>query len=81
MQRLGFLKWLAFYCSKSATSNLSILGNNLISTVSKKILVPVTEELILYIKSALVSPVHRGIFAQVNQQKNEGDIKKTISVE
>ncbi|MEW6215143.1 MAG: hypothetical protein AB1478_08085, partial [Nitrospirota bacterium] len=80
MQRLGFLKWLVFDCSKRATSNLSTLGNNLIAAISQKVTVSLTNDLILYIKSALTSPVHREIFAKVKQQKNQ-EVLESINVE
>lgn len=80
MQRLGFLKWLIFDCSKSATSNLSTLGNNLIAVISQKVTVSLTNDLILYIKSALTSPVHREIFTKVKQQKNQ-EVLESINVE
>jgi len=80
MQRMGFLKWLVFDCSKSATSSLAKLGNNLISAISQKVTVPLTSELIIYIKSALTSPAHRQIFDKVKQHETQGGLEN-ISVE
>jgi len=80
MQRMGFLKWLVYDCYRSATSNLEKLGNNLISTISQKVIVPINSELILYIKSALTSPVHRQLFDKIKQYETQGGLEN-ISVE
>jgi len=80
MQRMGFLKWLVFDCSKSATSTLAKLGNNLVSTISQRVTVPITSELIMYIKSALSSPVHRQVSDKVKQQETQAGLDN-ISIE
>jgi hypothetical protein len=80
MQRVGFLKWLVFDCAKRATSNLSILGNNLITAISQKITVPLNPDLNSYIKSALTSPAHREIFTKVKKQ-NSKEMLESINIE
>lgn len=59
MQRLGFLKYLTFQASRTATSNLSALGNDLLTTVSQKVSVTPTPEIQEYIKTALTDPIYR----------------------
>jgi len=53
MQRLGFLKPLVWQASRTATNNLSTLGNQLIDSVSQKVSVTLTPQLQEYIKIAL----------------------------
>lgn len=50
MQRLGFLKPLIWEASRTATNNLSTLGNHLIELVSQKVSVTLTPQLREYIK-------------------------------
>jgi len=53
MQRLGFLKPLVWQASRTATNNLSTLGNQLIDSVSQKVSVTLTPQLQEYIRIAL----------------------------
>jgi hypothetical protein len=80
MQRVGFLKWLIYSCSRSATSNLKNLGTNLIEVISRKVVVPITPEITLYIKSALTSPAHREVFNNVKKLEKAGKLEN-ISIE
>lgn len=52
MQRLGFLKPLVWQASRTATNNLSTLGNQLIDLVSQKVSVTLTPQLQEYIRIA-----------------------------
>ncbi len=65
MQRLGFLKWLTYFCSKTYTSSLTNLGDNLISTLTQKVRISVDENLFLYIKKTLIHDIHRNIYSKV----------------
>lgn len=53
MQRLGFLKPLVWQASRTATNNLSTLGNQLIEIVSQKVSVTLIPQLREYIKITL----------------------------
>lgn len=49
MQRLGFLKYLIARSSQSVTSSMQALGSDLLRTVTKKVTVPLTPELLGYL--------------------------------
>jgi hypothetical protein len=59
MQRLGFLKPLVWQASRTATNNLSTLGNHLIESVSQKVSVILTPQLQEYIKVVLTDTQRR----------------------
>jgi len=61
MQRSGFLKHLVWRASLSATNDISTLGRNLITAVSRKLSLCLTAHLQEYIMNALTSTKYRAI--------------------
>ena len=72
MQRLGFLKPLIWQASRTATNNLSTLGNQLIDSVLQKLSVTLTPQLQEYIKIALT---------ETQRKTNQGIISKSFNDE
>jgi len=63
-QRLGFLKYLTWRCSSYGTTSLSTIGKDLVNTVSRKILIPISKNIVDYI----------------NKKRNYEEIKTTEKV-
>lgn len=59
MQRLGFLKYLASRCAARDTSNLTVLGQELISTVTQKVKLSVKPEILRYIERRLTDRAYQ----------------------
>lgn len=77
MQRLGFMKYLVMRASLSATSSLQALGNDLLQTVSKKVLLPATPELAEYVrlqKGKETKAIINGIEAAMKQSPPDNRI-------
>lgn len=66
MQRVGYLKRLVRIVSSSSSSNLSNLGHSLISNVSKKVRVPLTEGRANYIKHRLTDRAYTDLKNKTN---------------
>lgn len=81
MQRLGFLKYLVWKASRSATNNLSTLGNDLIALVSQKVSVTLTPELQEYIKTALTDPIYKNLRAIASKPLDESSDRPIVQVE
>lgn len=58
MQRLGYLKHLAHLTASRETSNLSTLGNELTQAVTRRVTVPLTPEIEMYIHRRLTDRVY-----------------------
>lgn len=67
MQRLGFLKHVVFGASRTATSNLSTLGNALVTVASRKVSVTPTSEISEYVTTALTDPAYKELRSVIRQ--------------
>jgi len=81
MQRLGFLKYLVWKASHSATNNLSTLGKDLIDTVSQKVSVWLTPQLQEYINSALTDSVYKSLRVIASKPLDESLDQPLIQLE
>jgi len=81
MQRLGFLKYLVYQASKRNTSTLQLLGNNLISAVSKKVSVPATAELVDYFSVTLREQRDKSMLAKVKEAIERSGNDSMVSVQ
>ena len=80
MQRLGFLKHLVWRASRSATNNLSSLGEDLISSVSQKVSVTLTPGLQEYFR-ALTDPIYKNLHGIASKPLDESPDRQVIQVE
>jgi len=67
MQRLGYLKLLIAQASKSSTSNLKVLGSNLISTVTRLISIYPTPELANYLRVTIPGQPDKSLLQQLEK--------------
>lgn len=67
MQRLGYLKLLIAQASKSSTSNLRVLGSNLISTVTRLISISPTPELANYLRVTISGQPDKSLLRQLEK--------------
>lgn len=67
MQRLGYLKLLLAQASKSSTSDLKILGNSLISTVTRMISISPTPELANYLRVTISGQPDKSLLQQLEK--------------
>jgi len=81
MQRFGFLKYLVWRASISATNNLSTLGKDLISAVSQKVSVVLTPHLQEYIMTALTDSIYGNLRSIAAKPPGDTLIKPTVQVE
>lgn len=72
MQRLGYLKRLIKRISTTSSSNLDIIGNDLVDVVLRKERVPLTDERVNYIKVRLFDRVYTSLKSQAEQWKKSG---------
>ena len=80
MQRIGFLKWLVQASSRTATSNISTLGECLITALSTKVSIRINPDLVKYVKTALRSRVHRGVYGKIRELE-DGMTVQSLSLE
>lgn len=81
MQRLGFLKYLVWRASRSATNNLSSLGKELVSSVSQKVSVTLSYQLQEYIMTALTDPIYKDLRAIASKLPNDSSDKPMVQAE
>jgi len=81
MQRFGFLKYLIWHASLSATNNLSTLGKDLISAVSQKVSVVLTPHLQEYIKNVLTDRIYKNVRAIALKSPEESSCQPSVQVE
>jgi len=67
MQRLGYLKLLIAQASKSSTSNLKVLGGNLISTVTRLISINPTPDLANYLRVTISGQPDKSLLQQLEK--------------
>lgn len=68
-QRLGFLKYLVWRCASLGASNLMTIGKDLINTVTTKVALPVSDDLLEYIKTKKNYYLYRDIEKKLNKEK------------
>lgn len=81
MQRLGFLKYLVWKASLSATNNLSTLGKELINAVSQKVSLTLSPQLHEYIKTALTDPRYKNLREIASKSLGESSDRPIVQVE
>jgi len=81
MQRLGFLKFLVWRASQSATNNLATLGKELVNIVSRKVSVILTPELQEYIRIALTDAIYKNLRAALSKPLDENSDRPVVRVE
>lgn len=81
MQRFGFLKYLVWRASVSATNNLSTLGKGLIAAVTLKISVVLTPHLQEYITTVLTDSTYRNLRSLALKPLEDSQDQPPVQVE
>jgi hypothetical protein len=80
-QRLGYLKRLIKRVTLKASSNLDVLGNDLVDTVMHKVKYPLTNDLSRYIKVRLFDNAYKSLKEQANHWTTNGGDPPLVQVE
>ena len=81
MQRLGYLKRLVKRVTTTSTSNLDILGHDLLDIVTRKVRVPLNERLAAYIKVRLFDNAYTSIKQQADVWLKNGGEPPVVPME
>ena len=80
-QRLGYLKRLIKKVTSLSTSSLDNLGNDLVDTVMRKVKVPLTDDLVHYIKIRLFDRAYKTLKEQTDTWTKSGGEAPIVQVE
>jgi hypothetical protein len=80
-QRLGYLKRVMKRVNSTSTSNLDNIGNDLVETVLRKVRVPLSTELVSYIRIRLQDRTYQALKDQAAQWLKEGGQPVEVQME